>query len=184
MYTGRMYNFFTENMHINVGPLHPYYIYECSVAAHTIATGVFSSSINVTTLEAGKENWKCTLRQGSTKSYYQLFSPIEPTGPPLNLTDTEIGSRSVSLTWQPPQFDLQNGRIRQYLIRVTHNLTGLTYTVVIYSNQHLLQNLFPFHTYMFEVAAETVGLGPYTSQLTVTLLEDGKEDYYCITFTT
>ena len=53
VYTGQSYNLFTENMHVNVGPLHPYYIYECSVAAYTIATGVFSSFINVTTQEAG-----------------------------------------------------------------------------------------------------------------------------------
>lgn len=99
---------------------------------------------------------------------------IGPTGPPLNLTDDEIGSRSVLLSWDPPQFELQNGRIRQYLIRVTHNRTGLSYSVVSSSNQHLLQNLLPFHTYLFEVAAETVGLGPYSPQLVVTLLEDGK----------
>lgn len=77
------------------------------------------------------------------------------------------------LSWQPPQFELQNGRIRQYTIRVTHNRTGLMYTVISFSNQRLLQDLLPFHTYLFEVAAETVGLGPYSSQLAVTLLEDG-----------
>ena len=53
VYTGQIYSLFTENMHVNVDPLHPDYIYECSVAAYTIATGVFSSLINVTTQEAG-----------------------------------------------------------------------------------------------------------------------------------
>ena len=53
VYTGQSYSLFTENMHVNVGPLHPYYIYECSIAAYTVATGVYSSPINVTTLEAG-----------------------------------------------------------------------------------------------------------------------------------
>lgn len=54
VYTGQAHNLFTENMHINIGPLHPYYIYKCSVAAYTIATGVFSSPFNVTTLETSK----------------------------------------------------------------------------------------------------------------------------------
>lgn len=54
VYTGQFYSLFTENMHVNVGPLHPYYIYECSVAAYTIATGVYSSLVNITTHEAGK----------------------------------------------------------------------------------------------------------------------------------
>ena len=53
VFTGQSYSLFTGNMHVNVGPLHPYYIYECSVAAHTVATGVYSSLINVTTQEAG-----------------------------------------------------------------------------------------------------------------------------------
>ena len=52
VYTGRTYSLFTENTHVNFSPLHAYYIYECSVAAHTIATGVFSALINVTTKEA------------------------------------------------------------------------------------------------------------------------------------
>lgn len=54
VYTGQTYDLFTENMHINIGPLHPYYIYECSVAAYTIANGVFSSPFNVTTHETSK----------------------------------------------------------------------------------------------------------------------------------
>lgn len=53
VYTGQEYNLFTDNMHINVGPLHPYYIYESSVAAYTVETGVFSSPINITTQETG-----------------------------------------------------------------------------------------------------------------------------------
>lgn len=96
-----------------------------------------------------------------------------PTGAPLNLRDTNVQARSVLLEWDPPQFDLQNGFIRQYILRVTHNRTGLSYTVVSYFTQHLLQNLFPFNTYFFEVAAETIGPGPYSSPLAVTLLQAG-----------
>ena len=172
VYTGRTYSLFTENTHVNVGPLHAYYIYECSVAAHTIATGVFSAFINVTTKEAG---------MGNSSRYWNFILVtfiLVPTGSPLNLTDEEIGSRTVLLSWEPPEFELRNGRVREYLIRVTHNRTRLQYTITSSSTQYLLQSLLPFHTYIFEVAAVTIGIGPYTNQLIVTLLEDGMPYLY------
>ena len=107
--------------------------------------------------------------------FIHFFSTLYtvPTGAPLNISAADVGPRYVLLRWQPPQFDLQNGRIRQYLIQVIHNRTGLTYTVVSSTNQYRLENLFPFHTYIFSIAAETVGLGPYSTQITVTTSEAG-----------
>lgn len=70
-----MYSLFTENMHVNVGPLHPYYIYECSIAAYTIAVGVFSSPINITTHEAGKVDLYYTF--SSVYVHYTLHIVIQ-----------------------------------------------------------------------------------------------------------
>ena len=103
-----------------------------------------------------------------------------PTGSPLNLTDEEMGSRTVLLSWDHPEFELRNGQIRECLIRVTHNRTRLKYTITSSSTQYLPQSLLPFHTYIFEVAAGTIGIGPYTNQLIVTLLEDGMPCLYMI----
>lgn len=91
----------------------------------------------------------------------------------MSISAADVGSTYILLMWQPPQFDLQNGLIRQYIIEVIHNRTGLTYTVVSSTNQYRLENLFPFHTYIFSIAAVTVGVGPYSQQLTVTTLEAG-----------
>jgi len=44
----------TTETAVSIGSLHPYYIYECSVAAVTIDTGPYSSVINIQTDEAGK----------------------------------------------------------------------------------------------------------------------------------
>ena len=47
----------TTETTITIGSLHPYYIYECSVAAVTIDIGPYSSVIYVQTDEAGKINY-------------------------------------------------------------------------------------------------------------------------------
>ena len=112
-----------------------------------------------------------------TGTLYTLIRCISltavPTGSPLNLTDEEIGSRTVLLSWDPPEYELRNGQIREYMIRVTHERSGLQYTITSSTTQYLLHSLLPFHTYIFEVAAVTIGVGPYTQELVVTLLEDG-----------
>lgn len=92
----------------------------------------------------------------------------------MSISAADIGSTYILLVWQPPRFDLQNGLIRQYIIEVIHNQTGLTYTVRTSStNQHRLENLFPFTFYTFSIAAVTVGVGPYSQQLTVRTNESG-----------
>ena len=51
--TSQVWIFQTTNSHINVTSLHPYYNYECEVAAHTIATGPYTNPVSVQTMEAG-----------------------------------------------------------------------------------------------------------------------------------
>ena len=52
--TGALWTFFAVEEDINIGSLHPYYNYECTVAAHTvIGTGPHSIAITVLTEEAG-----------------------------------------------------------------------------------------------------------------------------------
>lgn len=52
--TGRMWTFVSVAAQINIGSLHPYYNYECTVAAHTIAgTGLYTGAVVVQTHEAG-----------------------------------------------------------------------------------------------------------------------------------
>ena len=44
----------TVNTHINITSLHPYYVYECRVAAVTVIRGPFSTAVQVRTGEDGK----------------------------------------------------------------------------------------------------------------------------------
>ena len=52
--TGQVWTFVSVAAHINIGSLHPYYNYECKVAAHTIAgTGPYTEAVIAQTQEAG-----------------------------------------------------------------------------------------------------------------------------------
>ena len=51
--TSRMWITEATNSHTNITSLHPYYNYECEVAAHTIATGPYTDPVSVQTMEAG-----------------------------------------------------------------------------------------------------------------------------------
>ena len=52
--TGRFWNFFAVEEDINLASLHPFFNYECQVAAFTIGSGPYTSSVIVQTDEAGK----------------------------------------------------------------------------------------------------------------------------------
>ncbi len=55
-HTRRSWTFFAVDNDIHIGSLHPYYYYDCVVAAHTIDTGPFSQSVSVRTDQAGEYN--------------------------------------------------------------------------------------------------------------------------------
>ena len=82
-------------------------------------------------------------------------------------------SESLSLSWNPPVFEDINGIIRRYMISVTEVETGRVFTQHSNTTQATLINLHPFYTYACAIAAETVGLGPYTINLVVQLAEEG-----------
>ena len=52
--TQRLWRFDTVNTHFNITSLHPYYIYECRVAAIAVIQGPFSTPVQVRTGEDGK----------------------------------------------------------------------------------------------------------------------------------
>ena len=52
--TGRFWSFFAVDADINLASLHPFFNYECQVAAFTTASGPYTNSVIVQTDEAGK----------------------------------------------------------------------------------------------------------------------------------
>jgi receptor-type tyrosine-protein phosphatase Q len=74
-----------------------------------------------------------------------------------------------------PPLERQNGLITAYSVNVTNSVTGASVFLSSSGNFITVAQLSPYTSYLCSVAAQTiVGQGPYTSPITVTTGEDGK----------
>ena len=53
VYTGRVFSLLSKDENILVGPLHPYYVYSCRIAAYTVGLGPFGPPFSVQAGETG-----------------------------------------------------------------------------------------------------------------------------------
>ena len=89
-----------------------------------------------------------------------------------------MSSRSVSLTWDPPHFEDRNGVITGYTINITSLETMESFELLSASNNLTADLLTPFSTYSFKIAGQTViGVGIFSTAITVMTPEDGKKAY-------
>lgn len=86
-----------------------------------------------------------------------------------------VTETSFTLTWQPPSFEGSNGVIRQYVIQVLEVDTGITFMETSNLTELTLEDLHPFYSYSCHIAAETIGVGPFSVSITIQLNEDGKD---------
>ena len=98
---------------------------------------------------------------------------VAPTAEPLGISGSSLTSESISLSWDPPPFDQQNGRIRQYLINITELDTGSSFLQTSSGTEFTVYSLHPNYYYEFTVAAVTVGVGPPSPPIVVQTNEDG-----------
>lgn len=97
-----------------------------------------------------------------------------PTAAPQNVTGEAQSSTEVMLSWEPPPIQDQNGVIRVYVIRVTDLTTGIQRVEYQYlGTNYTVSSLHPHYRYQFAVAADTVGVGPYSSPIEIQTLQDG-----------
>ena len=151
--------------------LHPYYHYECSVAAHTAAgTGPFSSANTVQTLPAGIYCVCRTLIMGLTS----ISINAAPTSAPTQVQVTSFDSVSISIAWEPPPFSDRNGDIVQYHIRVTELETQTDSEYTSTTQNYTLTSLHPYYSYSISIAAETIAVGPYSTGLLQQTSESGE----------
>ena len=106
-----------------------------------------------------------------------------PTGPPLDVDATPVNSTSVTISWNPPAAENQNGVITGYMINLTRVGSEGISQYSSSSDNITVGSLHPFTTYAYTVAAQTsVGTGPHTTSSTVMTPEDGIIKYhFCYT---
>ena len=86
-----------------------------------------------------------------------------------------VTSHSIRLSVSPPSFESTNGLLRYYSMSVVETKTGEEYVVVSANTTiTMISGLHPDYTYICSVAAYTIGLGPYSDTITVTLEEASK----------
>ena len=148
-HSGREWNFFALDTHVNIGSLHPYYLYDFTVAAYTIGLGQFSDVYTVLTDED------------------------IPTGPPQEVTALNVTSTTLTLTWTPPLLEDANGMVRYYRIQIVEVETGKVFDLTSNVTYIYAYELHPYYTYECSIAAFTINLGPYSNVITVQLAEEG-----------
>ena len=103
-----------------------------------------------------------------------FFLPLAPSGTPQNLSTIVTSSRSVTVQWNPPRPDLQNGVIQHYLVQIIETETA---TSVLQSTTTRLsvtvKDLHPHYSYSCNVTAVSVSSGP-AAMLTFQLPQDGE----------
>ena len=100
-----------------------------------------------------------------------------PSSPPLNSSGEVLSPSTLSIAWQPPAPEGQNGVITSYTVLLIELPTNAT-TTYQRGGSHteiLITNLHPYYEYSCSVAAGTsVGLGPYSTPFTLTTQQDGE----------
>ena len=85
-----------------------------------------------------------------------------------------MNSSALQLTWEPPAPEQRNGIIRGYLINATAWESGEYYEWMSDTMSLVISSLHPHYHYNLSVAANTIGLGPFSDNYTVLMPQDGK----------
>ena len=108
---------------------------------------------------------------------------LVPSSPPQTPHGIAMSSTGITLSWDPPPADAQNGIITRYMISITEVETGRSFSLFSATTSVNVTSLHPYYTYNCTIAAVTVvGDGPYTTTINIVTHQDGKL-VCCIYFT-
>ena len=118
-----------------------------------------------------------------TYMYVSLFLSIAPSVPITNFHITVLNSTAVEATWRPPTSTADiGGEIRGYKL-VVDKING-TVTIININDEflryYIVKDLEPSATYLFSIILYTVGDGPQSVRLQVTM-PDGSEHTSAVT---
>lgn len=135
-----------DSLEASVNQLHPYFLYNCSVAAVTVDDGPISS--------------------------LQILTPEDvPSGSPSNLHPTSTNT-SITLTWEPLPLEQRKGVILKYWVTLYGVITNTTDQLETNETSIEIPNLHPFYQYQLSVTAEnSAGVGPISQPVLYQLPE-------------
>lgn len=118
-----------------------------------------------------------------TFSSLSLSTPVGPNATVQNIQAVPLSSTALSLTWQPPPADKQNGIILGYFINYTEQDTGHSFQLISNTTSLTVTDRHPYYRYSFMIAAETVvGRGPLSQAHLVLTLQDGMCTMILVTY--
>ena len=171
--TGTVFTLTSTTTSITLQSLHPYYNYRCVVSAYTVGVGPYTAVFNIQPPEDGELH--ICIKQGRCVSN---LSPIAPSGYPQSFSVMPTTTRSALLQWDPPNAADRNGIVTEYTINVSAVETGEEFQLISTNTLLTVTNLRPYTTYQCIIAASTsVGIGPFSTVVTVITPEDGKKSY-------
>lgn len=98
-----------------------------------------------------------------------------PYGSPISLMTSAIGRTTANISWESPNQNLQNGVITYYTVMLADLMFGTPDRVFNTTLTDIsFTELEEYTSYAFEVAAATIGLGPFSTPVKFTTAEDGK----------
>ena len=174
METGIVHQNVTGNTSITVFPQHPYYTYNCSVAARTSAgLGPFTLSRTIQMPEDGKQ---CRYKLYLYLMLNIVLSPVQlaPSAAPSGVNFNMVSSSGFTLMWNAPPPENHNGYIHHYVIHIIEVSTGIEYTLTSVATQKSIDFLHPYYNYTCTLSAVTIQLGPFSAAINITTSEDGK----------
>ena len=108
-------------------------------------------------------------------SYYIVpFFRLVPKTSPQNISVVSLDHSTIQVTWSPPAKEHQNGIIRSYTVIVVHEESNFHQKVSVNDTSLFVPDLKPFHTYNVQIAAHTIGTGPFSSWRNVTTPQSSK----------
>ena len=97
-----------------------------------------------------------------------------PRTPPRNVTGVVLSSSTISLNWDPPAVEDQNGIIRYYIVNVTEVPTGSIFQLTANGTALSVSLLHPSYVYKITVSAVTIRPGPFSTNIKLRTSEEGK----------
>ena len=106
------------------------------------------------------------------------FYLVAPSVAPTNTTVLLILPHSITISWVSPEQELLNGELTHFLLEIFEEDTNTTSQTISITEEVTLEFLHPFYMYRVHVSAVTALPGPFSEELLVTTLEDGKLHFF------